>query len=372
MLIATRGLSVAAVFLVFALLAIMPGIAAAADSVSRHLSSGSVMPGGQINVTLGVSLEPGCRFFVMDEVIPDGWSVIDSGSLVESGKINASESRHLKIVEFNGATDTSYTYQVRAPVSVGTYSFSGVFVVDDMGSYDPISGDKKINVGSSSGNNDGSASGSVGLGLDNSAQVCPDGIITSGCVCQGVFKDAGYCCDGYFQTAACGAGQGPLPVLEDCDEGESEQCGSNIGACSFGVRVCNSGIWSDCTGGAAPSAEYYDGIDNDCDGEIDEDCSAADISRCEANPSQCLCGASGKSEASFQGNLSLYFAPESVGWLVIVIAVIILAITTKKTIAYRHTQGHPLSLPPVPISHRLSNSNVSFLMALKGIVEDYD
>ncbi len=42
------------------------------------------------------------------------------------------------------------------------------------------------------------------------------------------------------------------------------------GQCSYGLRTCTTKGWSDCTGAKGPSQEVCDGIDNDCDIAIDE------------------------------------------------------------------------------------------------------
>ena len=56
-----------------------------------------------------------------------------------------------------------------------------------------------------------------------------------------------------------------------CAGNETRPCGSNIGACEQGIRVCTDTIWGECDGGIEPVTEICsNGIDDDCNGLTDE------------------------------------------------------------------------------------------------------
>ncbi len=133
-------------------------------------------------------------------------------------------------------------------------------------------------------------------GADNDC----DGTVDEGCACQldetttcGPSTDEGVCsfgtlsCVDYAWSDTCvGA---VLPTEEVCDgvdndcdgtvdEGcacelnETTTCGpsTDVGACSFGTLTCVNYSWSStCVGAVFPSTEICDGLDNDCDGTVD-------------------------------------------------------------------------------------------------------
>ena len=56
-------------------------------------------------------------------------------------------------------------------------------------------------------------------------------------------------------------------LITSCD-GVGQACGTNTGECVAGNYVCStSGLY--CNGAVEPTAESLDGLDNDCDGTVD-------------------------------------------------------------------------------------------------------
>ena len=103
-------------------------------NANRDISVSTANPGDPVSVTIYIGVLSGDRFFLIDEVIPSGWTVTDKGSFDDS------ESGHLKIVVVSGASDTYYTYTLTAPSTTGTHTFSGTYQIEGMGSTANIGG----------------------------------------------------------------------------------------------------------------------------------------------------------------------------------------------------------------------------------------
>ncbi|AKF02991.1 vWA domain-containing protein [Sandaracinus amylolyticus] len=116
-------------------------------------------------------------------------------------------------------------------------------------------------------------------------------------------SDVGECHLGTLQCTGgalvCSGARGPRGELcntldDDCDtrvdEGDPEAgapCGDDTGECSAGTTRCRGGTLV-CDGGAGPSAEVCNGLDDDCDGAIDDEIPVG--AACGSDVGECVPG----------------------------------------------------------------------------------
>ncbi|MGE0792462.1 MAG: CAP domain-containing protein [Sandaracinaceae bacterium] len=147
---------------------------------------------------------------------------------------------------------------------------------------------------------DGGASSDAGATLDggvhaDAARVDDGGAAADGSAPDaGVTPDAGEAPDGCTPSAEHCNG-----VDDDCDgtvdEALVRTCGSMVGACMPGTATCSGGEFPMCVPAVAPSAETCDGVDEDCDGRTDESIApracGSDVGRCSTGTRTCTGGA---------------------------------------------------------------------------------
>jgi len=109
-------------------------------NVVRSFSQTVITPNTLLNVTISIDIE-GEDYITVDELIPEGWTLVSSGGL------DTSEAGHLKFLALGTVIpDQQYTYTLKAPESTGSHLFTGSYQAQGMDNPSEISGSTSVKI----------------------------------------------------------------------------------------------------------------------------------------------------------------------------------------------------------------------------------
>lgn len=99
-------------------------------------------------------------------------------------------------------------------------------------------------------------------------------------ICDGMIDED---CDGMVDNG-CTCLNG---TEQSCYSGSPETL--DVGRCKVGKQLCDLGMWGNCIGDVTPVSEFCNGLDDDCDGVVDDDVTAVTcgVGACQVTVSGC-------------------------------------------------------------------------------------
>ncbi|MBA2699046.1 MAG: VWA domain-containing protein, partial [Nocardioidaceae bacterium] len=257
-----------------------------------------------------------------DTLVDEGFA---KGGMCDNGQQGICRSTGTNVCRADGAG-----VQCNAPaVTPGTEPPNGCNNVDDDcdGKIDEgVTGCNCIPQGESCNNMDDDCDLAIdenltrpcGTGVCQGVETCTGNNIWTGCTapmsnpetCDGADQDCDGVADGFTEACSNLAGAFPLgdprnnPGNTTCPAGEmcpptsvSPGClieGPALCLCHPGIKSCpvnGNGMFGDCTGELGPTLEVCNGLDDDCDGTVDEGTDGADCStNCGTGATVCMNG----------------------------------------------------------------------------------
>jgi hypothetical protein len=138
----------------------------------------------------------------------------------------------------------------------------------------------------STGGNGGDGAGGSGAGDEGGAggeggEACKPATE----ICDGKDNDCDKQIDEVSGGCACQDGQ-----VQDCYSGRPPAT-QNVGECAAGTQTCEGGRWGACEGEVTPEAEACNGLDDDCNGAVDDlGTTSCGVGACMVTVEQCVDG----------------------------------------------------------------------------------
>jgi hypothetical protein len=134
------------------------------------------------------------------------------------------------------------------------------------------------------GEGEGEGEGENCTDLDGDGAGIGDGCVADDCddTDPGTIAECGVACDTHPDRLGCPCDPGAVQPCYRGPAGTGDQ-----GACAAGIQQCDGSEWGACSGQVLPGDEACNGLDDDCDGELDDgvlsacgDCNAACETTC--------------------------------------------------------------------------------------------